>query len=343
MRYSIPPLLAVLALAPVAATARAQDPAADSSGIFAAESALPLTLAGDLRALFRDRGDEHPWREATLTYPDSGGATASLPVRVRTRGLWRLRNCTVPPLRLRFAKEHVKGTPFEGQDRPKLVTHCRDAGEYEQYVVQEYLLYRAYSLLTPVGFRARLARVTYADSGRGKSSTHNAVLLEAPSQLARRNGLTVLEAKGARPDDLEPYQSALFGVFQYFIGNTDWSISGLHNVELVQGGGAVYPVPFDFDFSGAIATRYATPDPQIPIKSVVQRHYRGYCASQPQLEKVFALFNEKKEAIYALYRTPGPLDRRHEERALEYFDAFYRIINDPARVRRDMLWSCRKE
>ncbi|NIP93601.1 MAG: hypothetical protein GWN18_19895, partial [Thermoplasmata archaeon] len=69
--------------------------------------------------------------------------------------------CEFPPLRLNFKKGQLDETLFDGQDKVKLVTHCRNGDRYEQNVVKEYLVYRLYNVLTPLGFQVRMAHITY--------------------------------------------------------------------------------------------------------------------------------------------------------------------------------------
>lgn len=367
-RTPLAALLIALALAPATAPVlRAQDPPADSArgkktrkddgdgdsarkkgedrvpGVFAADSVLALTITANLKALGHDRGEKRPWRGATLTHAGAGGPPATLPARLRTRGIYRLRMCSYPPLRLDIAKGASKDALFDGAGEPKLVTQCGDGERWERYLLEEYLIYKTYQLLTPLSFRSRLARITWADSAGGGAKTRWAVVVEDPQRLARRHGAKVLEVKGARSQDLDPYQSALFAVFQYFVGNTDWSISALHNVELVQQPGTIYPVAYDFDWSGVIATSYATPDPRLKTRSVTERVYRGWCANNAELPKVLALFNEKKDAIYALYRSASWLDAREVKRSLDYYDDFYETINDKGRLEREIVKACRVE
>jgi hypothetical protein len=112
--------------------------------------------------------------------------------------------------------------------------------------------------------------VTYADSASGKTyAKRSALLLEEPDVVAARNGGPILEQKGALPHDIDPYHMAVVSIFQYFIGNTDFSIFGLHNIELVnQPSGLVIPIAYDFDFAGAINSTYAVPDPSLKIDRV---------------------------------------------------------------------------
>jgi len=131
-------------------------------------------------------------------------------------------------------------------------------------------------------------------------------------------------------------------VFEYMIANTDWSVAGLHNIVLTEDtSGTIYPVPYDFDWSGVISTPYARPDARLPITSVRQRLFRGYCRSADQFAAIFARFNDRKDAIYTLYRSQVGADPKRVEQALRYYDDFYRVINDPKLVRREFLQACK--
>jgi len=330
------------------ATAQARDTAAPKpkppTHFFDVEDPLPLTFTANLSRLRGDKGEKAPWRAATIAYPGPDGRPVALPVTVRTRGFFRLKECAFPPLRLNFGRKAVAGTVFEGLDKPKLVNYCRDNDRYEEYVLQELQLYRILALLTPFSHKTRLVRTTYVDSTSGKvQTTRYAFILEEPKALAERVGGAVIEEKGATAGDFEPYNAALVGVFQYFIGNPDWSTAHLHNAEIVRD--SIFRnilVPYDFDFAGAVNTLYAVPDSLLPIKSVRERIFRGHCASADDYASVFALFNEKKSAIYALYSDqigrllrPGTI-----KETLAYFDDFYRTINSPRTAKRAIVDAC---
>ena len=315
----------------------------DAARIFTNDQPIAFTLTANFNQLHRDKSPNPPWRAATLTIADSTGANVDIPLKVRTRGIWRLRECDFPPLRLDFAKHTVKHSLFAKLDKPKLVTHCRDRDNYEQYILQEFELYRVYNLLTPYSHRVRLARVTYVDSGTNKPvTTRYAFLSEEPEAVAYRVGGLQMKAKGAVPNDLDPERANIFFLFQYLIGNTDFSVAGLHNVEIISRDTTNVPVAYDFDFSGAVNAHYATVDPSLSIKRVRDRIYRGYCYPPETFLPVFDLFHAKKDSIYALYKDSiGKLlqgDRAKE--TLEYFDEFYEQIGNPKEVRRVILERC---
>ncbi len=344
--------LAAAALPPLAAQAGAQAGTAPpgaalprSPGFFDSEEPLEATLTTNLKQIRGDRKDGTPWRAATLSWAGPDGSTLQVPLRVRTRGHWRLEHCHFPPLRLNFTKNAVRGSRFDGLDRPKLVNYCRDDDPSEQYVLQEYQLYRVQQLLTPLGHRARLMRVTYADSASGKPlTTRWAFLIEEPEVMAERLGGKLTEQRGATVDFLDPGTTALVGVFEYLIGNTDFSVSALHNIELLQKDGTYLPIAYDFDHAGAVNARYAKPNEQLPIRRVRDRLFRGYCIPAEHYPPVFALFNEKKDALYALYADSiGRLmDPDVVKKTLEYYDEFYRTINDPRAAKRLIVDACLK-
>jgi hypothetical protein len=102
------------------------------------------------------------------------------------------------------------------------------------------------------------------------------------------------------------------------------------------------PIAYDFDFAGAVNARYAIPDSSLRIPNVRQRLFRGYCTDPYAYDKVFALFNEKKPQIYALYSDSiGKLmDHGTVKEPLRYFDEFYDTIGDRRSAKRSIIESC---
>ena len=344
VRFAGPALVlgSILAGRPAASQSE-PDGAAPRTVFESGDATLDLTIRTDLRALIRDRGEDRSEHKGVVRFSPGSGGVDSAAVELRTRGIFRRRPsvCTFPPLRLTTGRRAARDTPFAEDRRIKLVTHCRSSDQYEQYVLQEYLIYRAYSLLTDLSLRARLARITYEDvTGREKPVTRYAILIEDERRLAERHRLRVAADTGAPIARVDPHQLALVAVFQYFIGNTDWSIRALHNVLLLADSARhLFPVVYDFDWSGVIGTRYAQPDTSLPIETVQQRLFAGYCGAPEDFEPIFAKFRQNRAAIEALYHL-APLEREHRERALRYYGVFFRMIDDPRRVKNEMLGRC---
>ena len=317
------------------------------SRLFRSEDVVAVTFTTNLKALRKDKGDQAPWHAATRPYSDSGMPTGQrvVPVRARTRGIWRLRNCEFPPVRLNFVNKETKGTLWRDLDEPKLVSYCRATSMYEQFVLQEYQLYRIYRLITPASHRVRLLRMSYADSATGKvDQTRYAFIVEDPAHVAMAAGGKIVKLKGAGVDDLDPMAATLAFLFQFMIGNTDFSVTGLHNAELIGLAMGVHlPIAYDFDFAGAINAPYATPDPSLPIKRVRDRLYRGACAYNAQVPEAIKKFEAQKAAIYALYtdKIGALLEPSVVKQTLAYFDEFYAILSKPKDVDKYIIRDCR--
>lgn len=313
--------------------------------LFTAETPLAVTFTANWGRIRDDRSQTSPWHTATMSYTGDDGKTVSVPLRVKTHGIWRLKHCNLPPLRLNFSNKETKHSLFHDLQKPKMVSVCKDNDRYEQLLLKEMQLYRVYQAITPVSHRVRTLRVSYADSATGKADvTRYAFLFEDPDELADRLGGMLTKAKGAQSDDFDPDALALAYVFEYFIGNLDFSFNGVHNAEVIlkKDASPALPVAYDFDFSGAVNAPYATVDPQFRTKRVIDRLFRGYCAILPAYPGAFARFRERKDAIYALYHDPvgSLLTPDNVKESLEYFDQFYDDVKTPKDAESNVLSSC---
>ncbi len=323
------------------------DQAGGVSPLFASDSLLHITLLADFRTFVFDVGEDPSWHEARLILDRGGEQPLEFGVKLRTRGNFRRNRdvCDFPPIRIDFDKDETSGSVFEGQDKLKIVTHCRNSLEaYEQFYIQEYLLYRIYNLITDLSYWVRPALITYIDTtGRTPEITRFAFFLEDDDDLAERNNGVIANIQGIAQYKIDYYQINTFTVFQYFIGNTDWSIPELHNVDLFSPGegGPLEVIPYDFDFAGVINAPYAIPDPKLPIGSVRQRLFRSFCRERDELQPVFDRFIEQKQAIYNLYNEMPLLNNRTRNSALKYYDAFYKTLNNEKKIEREFLRTCR--
>lgn len=327
---------------------------ARSAPLFSSNETVQLTIEADFNTLRRqDRARDSEQRPAVLRWSVSGGSEGSLEIQIRTRGNFRLerRNCDFPPLRLNIRTRDAEGTLFHGQDKLKLVSPCKLGQSYwEQYVLKEYLAYRTFNILTDLSYRVRLARITYVDSsGRDDSFSRYAFIIEDEDAMAARHGGVVLdlpEGRAILPYLQEPQHAVLVDVFQYMIGNTDWSGVYMHNMVPFRGpDGNVAAVPYDFDFSGVVDARYAVPDSSLSINRVTQRVFRGYCPDDvgrplELYDSTFALFREKKDEIYELWSSQEGMESGTVREVTRFFDDFYRTLEDPRRIESQIMRNC---
>ena len=312
------------------------------SDLFDSDEILEFTLRGDLKTAFKDRGDDPGYHKVILHYEEDQ-KIYDIPLRMKARGNFRksLAGCSYPPLFLNFKKSVTpKSSIFRDQDKTKLVTPCRG----DEFVVHEYLVYKLYNLITPNSFRARLVKVVYEDTVKNKSSDpYFGMLLEEEKQLAKRNKLVAFEKFHVSPKKTEYDTFLKMAVFQYLIGNTDWSIQYMQNIKFIAKDTMSIPitVPYDFDHAGIVRTPYSKPAPELELSSTLNRMYRGYCLTDiNQLNSTFEMFNNLKDEIYSIYSENPHLSEKYIKQTLKFLDRFYETINDPKAAKREFLYPC---
>ena len=312
--------------------------------LFGSDEPLEFTLTSDYKQAFRSRDTLNVKRtKATMVVNDTAGNPVTIDMEISPRGHFRLRNdvCNFPPIKLHFPDSGLKHTPFAGQNGLKLGTHCqRNDKEYAEYPVREHAAYEVMNMLTDVSFGSRLVKVNYVQVGEKDTVTKLGLIIEDEDDVAKRHSGRIQTIRGGGFADMDPPQMLLASVFAYFLGNTDWSVWSLHNYRLIMtNDGRYIPVAYDFDWSGIVWARYAKPAPQLGLRTVQERVYRGPCATPDEFKAVFDKFVEKRDAIRALYARL-PLDDGYRRRALGYIDEFYRVIGDQRQIRREFIDAC---
>ena len=308
---------------------------ADGLPLFDSDEPLNVVLEFPVRTVVR-QAENRLVVDGMARYRNLDGEIVSLPVQISSRGKSRLEACKFPPLSLTVKKKSAKGTVFEGQKSLKVVTHCRSSADFRSYVRQEYGIYEAFNVLTDVSFRARHINVTYRDTEKaGAEIQEQGFLIESIGEVAKRTNLERQRVTRVKTAQVDPRYATLSALFNFMVGNTDWSVKlspeesdCCHNGRVLSQPGETTGwkvVPYDFDQAGIINTRYAMPAPQLGIKSVRQRLYRGRCIHNEQLDGVIELFNERREGLEEALLQPGI---RNEKKAADYVASFYRIIND---------------
>lgn len=316
-----------------AASARAGD-------LFAHDSVLDLVIDGPFEDLIA-AGDEEE-RPFVLSVDGS-----ELDVKIRRRGKSRLRVCKFPPLRLNFVKKQTDGTAFAGENKLKLVTHCKDSERAEQDLLEEYLAYRLFNIVTNASYRVRLAQLRYINADGSEQAHRYGFIIESSAGFAARLGATSESLPHLKLSSLDKMQASLMYVFQYMIGNTDWSLvkadladDCCHNIELFERDQRLLTVPYDFDLVGLVNASYARPDPSIGNRTVKTRRYRGYCVSADALtEALLAIQSARSELLATVSTVPG-LQPENVQRAEKYLDQFFDDVEDETRTVRKFERAC---
>ncbi len=319
-----------------------------SSPLFDDDSVIEIRLSGPLRTLSRDKKSAKRVEYPFLLSVDG----TDIPVDIRVRGKSRTIVCGFPPLRLRFSAKDTRQTVFAGQNKLKLVTHCKsNRPAFENNTLEEYTAYRIFNLISDAGYRVRLLRIHYEDTDarlKHLDRPYYGFLIESDRELAARIDGEVSTIGGVPYSRLNDAQTALVNVFQYLIGNTDWSFVSAegedeccHNVHLIEKYGGLYPIPYDFDFSGLVNANYAKPNSTVGKSRVTQRVYRGYCKLPinrvaAALEKVMAL----RESIMSVVEHSPVVGDEDTDSRVRYIGDFFEEAENSAKLLKQFDGDC---
>jgi len=337
----------VIALLHFAAIVTWGFPVEAGESLFSGDDIFDLTIRAPFTELLRQKQDIS---DVTGSLELANGT--SIPMTCNKYGISRLRECQLASLVIAVNENDVRGTPFEGLQTLRLVTPCRLRGGFDKYTLLEYMVYRSYAVIAEPALRVRLARVRFHDSEKpAKEEIGFAFFIEDIGDAAARGGRVWLDIQSQRTSDLDSAQLTVMTLFQYMVGNTDWSaFTGrpndrcCHNIAVLGQKGVDFNtvVPFDFDQTGLVNPPYAAPpDPSLGIRRITDRKYRGLCEHNNELAGAITVFNEKRpelETLFSRADLPYPKDR---ERALKYISGYYDTINDPGKLEKKILNDCR--
>lgn len=310
--------------------------------LFQTEEVIAIELRLPLKDVTRDlrEKEEHP---AILSYLDQAGQKKEFNVKVSTRGKTRKKVCAFPPLELNFKKKELSESIFAGQNKIKLVTHCKNSKSFEKYIEKEYAVYKLYQHVVPYSYQVRMIKIDYIDEKRPEETNqHLAFMVEEIKDLARRNHMKVFKENIVNQEVLEKENLDKMVMFEFLIGNLDWSIPERHNVKLIKGENKGLPVavPYDFDYSGMVNTPYAVPPDGIDIENVRIRKFRGLCR-QGGYGDTISYYMEIKQDLYNELQDANYLSPQGRDEMIAYLDSFYRLISDKKSVRTYIDRACR--
>ena len=317
----------------------------DAKGIFDSEEVLKITIESDFKNLVKRKYEDEE-QPALLKFYYHDTLVVNRHITIQPRGNMRKGSCFFPPLKLNFLKSEVVVKEMKEFDKMKMVLNCKRGTIYEQYLLSEYYVYKMQNIITHYSYRVRLIQVTYVDkSEKYKTDTRYAFLIENKDQLGKRLNAMPIDNKNVRDNltDLPTLANAY--LFQYLIGNTDWSIPGRHNLQLIKSKDPMLPkpyvIPYDFDYAGIVNANYAIPDENLGISSVTERVYRGVCISEAKIKNAVKHFIDKKDQIYQLYQNSDLLDKNNARFTQKYLESFYKTIENESSLKRYILDSCR--
>lgn len=316
-------------------------------GLFGKRDVIDVKIYTDLKKLFSDVSDSAKYHRAILEYTNPDSTTTTLKVKARTRGNFRRKptTCNLPPIKLKISKKQSKGSIFEGYKELKIVNQCRlYRANYQEYLFQEYLIYEYYTLLTQFSLRVRLMRITYIDTTDDTQLSRFAFFIEPEENMALRNHSEVIKTEDALPEDLRESHLTMLSLFEFMIMNTDFSIPLLHNIRTVKPDNSdrLIAVPYDFDWSEIINIPYRYNQFTIDEDKIPKRIYTGNCPTEKTIKEIVRFFNIYKNSIKKLNNEFDYLSEQTRKQNNDHISDFYKIINSPRQLRKNILTKCKK-
>ncbi len=299
---------------------------------FTLENPFELNLEFDVKSFIKNK-DTEEYVDARISYylPDSTFMEKT--VLIKPRGNFRLNKCYLPPIKIKFNDTDYGIEAFNSMGSTKMVSLCKQAGNFEQYLIKEYLIYKAYEYISEYSLDTYLLKVNFIDSeDKKKPFSSYSFLIEDIDDLASRKNAIKIDNQGLLPVHMERSVMNPLGVFQFMIGNTDWHVPNLHNIKLLKINDVDWPkpipVPYDFDYAGIVNANYAIPHESLPISSITERYYMGNCMSDEEFEEVRKVFLENKENILNLFGNCELLQSFNSNSSVRYLEDFFEILSN---------------
>ena len=234
---------------------------------------VSVTISLNLDSLINNRYNEEKIG-GIFGFKSAAGKNLSFSVNINLRGKYRRRMCGFPPLKLNFNKSELSDNGLSKADEYKLVTHCLEGEEGDVNMVKEFLAYQFYQQISPLSYRSKLLKITYQDTKSVDKIVGMAILLEDKSSFEKRHDLSEMKDSFNLPrSNFDDNNFRTHGLFQYLIGNVDWSTAISKNMDIYKSkeNGKMFIVPYDFDFSGFVNVSYAVPNKDYNQKKIRDR------------------------------------------------------------------------
>ncbi|MBS2100509.1 hypothetical protein KEM10_19650 [Carboxylicivirga linearis] len=305
-------------------------------GVFDSDDVLKLTLIADFNKLNTERDKSAGYLEGKVIYNDK--KEVELPVKVKVRGNYRLKEttCEFAPLKLKFSKSDVGRTIFRNNRKVKLVTHCQENDEMLNSVIREYTAYRIYNSISEYSLRVRLVEINYVDSNDGTSFQKYGFFIEDKDDMCDRLGAKEYKVMNVRLDQIEEQEMVKMSMFQYMIGNEDWSVPMMHNVILVKDDNhsPYIAIPYDFDMSYFVNPPYRK-EITGPVETATI--YKGDKVKFDELRKQVTHFTETKNEVLNMILDLPQMSLECKQRCLSEIEEFYAKLETKSSLRRNFM------
>lgn len=316
--------------------------AQQKSPVFLNDQPLEIAFEAELSKI-KHEDEDSIYFPSVMSFKNADGTLDSVRIGIRARGNFRRKHCTLPPLRIKIHKEDRKGM-FAGVKSMKLVLPCQDTKVSNELILREYLCYQLYEPITPYVLSTRLVNISLTETSR-KTEVLNLVgfLIEDDDDAARRLGSKVVNSDKVSPFMLQDTCAIRFDLFQFMIGNTDFSTAYFHNTKVFRTkANVLIPVAYDFDMSGIVSAPYATVNPDLGIDNVRQRVYRGFCRGDGVAASVRSEYLANESVILSvLDKNQSLFSEKEMARIKKYMNDFFSVMRSDNLYKQRIAQACR--
>jgi hypothetical protein len=314
------------------------DSSKKSFKLFEEDKLIEISLQFDLSTYFRTKPQKE-YLKTNITIHISKTDSLYKEIRLKTRGIFRNKYCMFAPIELNFKKIDFGYSDLNKISKLKLVPQCGPGKDKEDYVLREYLAYKLFNVLTDTSFRVRLVTVNYLDIKKDKKPVKQfGFFIEPLEMLTARTNSIPIKSAALNQKSIVPKIMDRLAIFNFMIGNYDWSVPGQHNVQVIKSlgydpSGLGIAIPHDFDWTGLVNPTYAIPTEEVGTENVRQRLFLGICRSKEVYEKELEIFLAKKDEFYRVINEFPYINQKVKKDLTGYLDGFF----DQLTGKRDLI------
>ncbi|MBT8205040.1 MAG: hypothetical protein KJP14_07375 [Eudoraea sp.] len=313
-----------------------------SNALFSDDQPLKLKLQYSIKNLRKKTNDSTYIQSALLAKTAVGWD--SLPIDIRARGNFRRDHCYYVPVKVKIDKKKAKGTVYEENRKLKLVLPCLMEAYKNDYVLKEYLAYSFFELISPYHYKTRLVDIEFQEEKGERIKEHRlrGFFIEDSDKVEDRLKGKEVNRK-VHPMQQDALNAIRNDLFQFMIGNTDYSTKQGHNEKLFYLDGKYICLPYDFDMSGLVNASYANvsnvQNLSKSISEVTQRAYKGYQRDRALVEQVRREYlDHEGEILKKLQEMKLEFESEQQYQAAEQFLAgFFNILKNDARFEKQVV------
>lgn len=300
-----------------------------SDALFSNQAPLKIKLSYSNNSL-NDKTNDSTYITSKLMFLEQN-KFKEIEVKLRARGNFRRKNCFFTPVKIKIKNTSSDGTPFSGNSSLKLVLPCKNEKDKNDNIIKEFIAYKIYEIISPYYFKTRRLEIEYNDQAKKDKKKYSlkGFLIEDDDKVADRFEGKIVKRK-IHPLAMDNFNSVCLSLFNYMIGNTDFSSSNQHNGKLLFSQKKIIPIPYDFDLTGWVSPSYGKGIINRLGYVIEKRNYIGYKRDEVVLYKVRDHFLTLKEVIFEKANSfKIDFDNPHEFNSMiNYLKDFYRILEN---------------